>query len=64
MADDLLSSTVDKVVLLGDVGVGKTSIFNRFRLGEFESSDKKTAEFQKKWIVNGKPVSVSSYCIL
>ena len=61
MADDLRSSTVDKVVLLGDVGVGKTSIFNRFRTGEFESSEKKIAEVQKKWTVNGKPVSVSNY---
>ena len=60
MADDLLSSAVDKVILIGDVGVGKTSIFTRFRTGNFESSaDQKIAEFQKKWTVNGRDLSVS-----
>lgn len=60
MADGLLSSTFDKVILIGDVGVGKTSIFTRFRTGEFESSgDQKIAEFQKKWSVGGKEVTVS-----
>ena len=59
MADDLLSSTLDKVILIGDVGVGKTSIFTRFRTGEFESSgDQKIAEHQKKWTVNGRDVTV------
>lgn len=60
MADSLLSSTFDKVILIGDVGVGKTSIFTRFRTGEFESSgDQKIAEFQKKWSVGGREVTVS-----
>ncbi len=56
----LLSSPLDKVILIGDVGVGKTSIFTVFRTGEFEVSDSnKIGEFQKKWSVGGNEVSVS-----
>ena len=61
MADDLLNSLPDKVILVGDVGVGKTSIFTRFRTGEFDppGGDQKIAEFQKSWLIDGKKVSVS-----
>lgn len=62
--EGLLSSACDKVVLVGDVGVGKTTIFNRFSKGEFvESSGSTTshsADVQKKWYLNGKEVSVSA----
>ena len=57
---DLLSSSPDKVILIGDVGVGKTSLFTRFRTGQFEySGEQKIAEFQKCWTINGAQVSVS-----
>ena len=58
----LLSTSCDKVVLVGDEGVGKTTLFNRFSKGEFvetTGSPSRTSELQKKWELNGKEVSVS-----
>ena len=58
----LLSTSCDKVVLVGDEGVGKTTLFNRFSKGEFVETTggpSRTSELQKKWELNGKEVSVS-----
>ena len=54
----LLSSVPDKVILVGDVGVGKTSIFSRFKTGNFEYRGKE-AEMQKSWTINDQTVTVS-----
>lgn len=59
---DLLDSPPDKAVLVGDVGVGKTSLFVRFKTGEFSdnvSHNPREGEYQKKWTVGGRQVSVS-----
>lgn len=59
LADNLLvNNAPDKVILVGDVGVGKTSIFTRFSTGEFEPAGKE-AEIQKTWQIKGVQVSVS-----
>ena len=59
----LTDSVPDKVVLVGDVGVGKTSIFLRFKTGEFQettpSHNPRDGEYQKEWPVAGSSVSVS-----
>lgn len=64
MADrdvNLMESPPDKAVLVGDVGVGKTSLFVRFKTGEFSdnvSHNPREGEYQKKWDIDGKQVSV------
>lgn len=59
----LTESVPDKVVLVGDVGVGKTSIFLRFKTGKFRettpSHNPRDGEYQKEWQVAGSTVSVS-----
>ena len=60
----LTDSVLDKVVLVGDVGVGKTSLFLRFKTGQFQettpSHNPRDGEHQKEWTVGGKKVSVST----
>ena len=61
---NLLESTCsqDKAVLIGDVGVGKTSLFVRFKTGRFPddaSHNPREGEYTKKWSIDGKAVSVS-----
>ena len=60
MEDPLLRSVYlcDKVVLLGDSGVGKTSIFNSFCDGR-NSSGEPLGEYRKVWKAkDGKVVAV------
>lgn len=54
----LTNNAPDKVILVGDVGVGKTSIFSRFSTGKFGYSGK-DAEAQKTWPIQDVEVSVS-----
>jgi GTPase SAR1 family protein len=53
----------NKIVLIGDPEVGKTSIFTRFKNGHFsedvESQTRKEADCEKKVKVDGKEVVVS-----
>ena len=59
---NLMESPPDKVVLVGDVGVGKTSLFMRFKTGHFvegTTHNPREGEFRKKWTINGIEVSVS-----
>lgn len=61
-------SVTDKVVLVGDVGVGKTSIFLRFKTGKFQetspSHNPRDGEWRREWQVAGSNVSVGlSYSI-
>ena len=59
---NLMESPPDKVVLVGDVGVGKTTLFLRFKTGEFcenHSHNPREGEYHKKWQVDGSEVSVS-----
>lgn len=58
---DLMESPPDKAVLVGDVGVGKTSLFVRFKTGEFAdnvSHNPREGEYQKRWTAQGREVSV------
>ena len=52
----------NKIALIGDFGVGKTSIFNRFKTGTFsesvEQQTRKEADFKKSITVDGKEVTV------
>lgn len=56
LSHDLLRESCDNVVLFGDAGVGKTSIFNRFAADRFEPQIKESV-LKKKWMINaGKAV--------
>lgn len=49
---NLMESPPDKVVLVGDVGVGKTTLFMYFKTGKFlesTSHNPREGEFHKKW---------------
>lgn len=56
----------DKVTLAGNCGVGKTTLFLRFKTGRFVDdvdSINVEGEFRKFWPVEGEEVSVGSfYC--
>ncbi len=52
----------NKVVLVGDFEVGKTSLFMRFKTGRFEEVERQTraeAECAKSWQVDGEDCYVS-----
>lgn len=53
----------NKVVLIGDPEVGKTTMFTRFKTGQFsenvESQTRKEADCKKSVMVDGKEVVVS-----
>lgn len=54
--------STNKVVLVGDEGVGKTSMFLRFKTDKFIETTIQTryqAEHMKEWHVHGTPVKVS-----
>lgn len=56
----------DKVVLVGNPGVGKSTIFQRFKTGKFVRErelthhDKEGQEYRKIWRLQDQEVSVSS----
>ena len=53
----------NKVVLVGDFGVGKTTIFTRFKTGRSEGGSlntRKECECSKSLVVDGKETKVRS----
>lgn len=65
MAADF-SARSEKIVLVGDFGVGKTTIFTRFKTGRATDAalnTRKECECEKKLTVDGEDISVSLlYC--
>ena len=53
------------IILLGDVSVGKTSLFNRIKTGRFHENQSTLGEecFEKIMTVDGDQVRVSQYMI-
>lgn len=61
---NLMESPPDKVVLVGDVGVGKTTMFMRFKKGEFvegATHNPREGEHFKTWRTGDREVSVSAW---
>ena len=59
---NLMESPPDKVVLVGDVGVGKTTLFMYFKTGKFlesTSHNPREGEYHKSWTVDQREVSVN-----
>nr|ABD65452.1 Rab-like6 [Suberites domuncula] len=59
-----MESPPDKVVLVGDVGVGKTTLFMRFRTGEFVENtahNPRLGEFHKSWNKGSDKVSLTLF---
>jgi len=57
-----MSDQANKVVLVGDYGVGKTTIFTRFKTGKAEGvslNTRRECEFTKTLTVDGKDTTVS-----
>ena len=51
----------NKVVLIGDEGVGKTAMFQRFKYNDFVEQTSHTryeAEHRREWDLDGKTVEV------
>ena len=51
----------EKIVLVGDFGVGKTTIFTRFKTGKAKDvtlNTRKECEFKKELTVDGEDISV------
>ena len=64
---NLMESPPDKVVLVGDVGVGKTTMFMRFKTGEFvegTAHNPREGEYHKTWTAGGREISVSWYMVV
>lgn len=65
MAEEETVQTPNKIVLIGDEGVGKTTIFARFMKGQFVDSDghtKSMAEHRKELTTeSGKKVQVRRF---
>ena len=60
-ANSARSAKTYKVVLLGEVNVGKTSVFQRLRTGRFAEWSATTIgldQFEKEYEVDGKKVKV------
>lgn len=64
----MASDEENKIVLIGDLDVGKTSIFTRFKTGLFsenvEMQTRREADYKKSVTVNGKEVMVSEHNII
>ena len=62
MGDEEEDPAPNKVVMIGNEGVGKTSLFLRFKTGRFVQTTVQTrydAEHFKEWSVKGNSVKVS-----
>ena len=61
-----MAGAINKVVLLGDFGVGKSSLFFTFMGQKYVPNEQKSmkAEYVRTWEVDGKPFTVSARCDL